>query len=127
MLHGLKPLAARRTVDPPDRGNVANSSDPTIGLPDLEGRWLRLGSDKGAQRYPIEITFRVGTYLGKRAEQQGMILWDAGTYRLVDSHTLIMSTASDELVTYPVVLRGGLLKVGTTEGEVVFERATPQP
>ena len=106
---------------------MTHPSDPTIGLPDLIGRWLRLTSDEVAQRYPVEITFAEATYRGTRAETQGFILWDAGTYRLVDDHTLILSTASDELVTYPVVLDGPSLLVRTADGDVTFERAEPPP
>ena len=56
-----------------------------------------------------------------------MILWDAGIYRLEDEHTLTLSTASDELVTYPIAVEGGTLTVSTPDGDVSYERAEPPP
>jgi hypothetical protein len=108
-------------------GGVTSPSDPTTGRPDLTGRWLRLSSDDVGQRYPVEITFAEATYRGVRAEDQGFILWDAGTYRLDDDDSLTMSTASDELVAYPIVIDGPHLEVQTPEGDVAYERAEPPP
>jgi len=104
------------------------SSDPTVGLPDLQGRWRRLSTDAAAERYPAEITFADATYVGTRAELQGMIWWDAGIYRLVDDRTLVLSTATDEMVAYSISLDGVRLTVGDPDdGDVVFERIEPPP
>lgn len=103
-------------------------SDPTVGLPDLQGRWRKLSTEAEAEQYPTEITFAKSTYRGSRAEDQGMIWWDAGIYRLVDERTLTLSTATDEMVTYPVRIDADRLTV-TVAGEcdVVFERAESPP
>ncbi len=106
---------------------MTTPSDPTSGLPDLRGRWLRLTAEGDAAQYPVEVTFAAGTFLGSRAETQGMILWDAGIYRLEDEHTLTLSTSSDELVTYPIAVEGGTLTVSTPDGDVSYERAEPPP
>lgn len=99
-------------------------SDPTTGPPDPRGRWRRATTDEVSQQYPVEITFAEATFRGTRAEDQGFILWDAGTYHL-DDDGLTMSTASDELVTYPVRLDGPRLTIETPDGDVVYERAEP--
>jgi len=57
-----------------------------------------------------------------------MIWWDAGIYRLVDDHTLMLSTATDEMVTYAVSLDADRLTVTVADDcDVVFERAEPPP
>lgn len=104
---------------------MTTSSDPTSGLPDLRGRWLRLTTEGYAEQYPVEVTFAVGTFLGSRAEHQGMILWDAGIYRIEDDQTLTLSTSSDELVTYPIAVEGTTLTVRTPDGDVAYERVEP--
>jgi hypothetical protein len=97
-------------------------------LPGLEGRWQRVSDEACAQRYPAEITFAEATYRGARAEGQGMIWWDAGIYRLDDERTLVLSTATDEMVSYGVELDGHRLVVTDPDGcEVVFERTEPPP
>jgi hypothetical protein len=40
-----------------------------------------------------------------RGAGQGMVWWDAGIYRLEDSNTLVVGTATDELVTYRISLQ----------------------
>ena len=57
-----------------------------------------------------------------------MIWWDAGTYRLADDRTLILSTATDELVEYPVQLTSQRFTFTDPEGcEVTYERTTSPP
>jgi hypothetical protein len=108
---------------------MSASADRSTGLPLLEGQWRRLSTAECAQRYPVEITFVLATYRGARAPDQGMIWWDAGTYRLADERTLILSTATDELVEYPVQLTSQRFTFTDPEGcEVTYERtASPPP
>ena len=57
-----------------------------------------------------------------------MIWWDVGIYRLDDARTLVMSTATDEMVTYSVSVDGDRLTVTVPDhGDVVFERIEPPP
>jgi hypothetical protein len=54
-----------------------------------------------------------------------MLVWDAGTARMPDATTLVMSTSSDELVSYPVEVAAGRFTVTDPGGcAVTFERRT---
>ena len=102
---------------------------PSSSHPDAEalvGRWVRESTDGCAERYPAEVTFNPGTtYLGVRGADQGMVVWDAGIYRLEDDgRTLVMSTSSDELVSYPVRFEGDAMSVVDADGcAVTYRRA----
>jgi hypothetical protein len=109
-------------------GIMSASADRATGLPFLQGQWRRLSLAECAQRYPVEITFVLATYRGARSPDQGMIQWDAGIYRLADDQTLIVSTATDELVEYPVRLTSHHFTFTDSEGcEVTYERMTAVP
>jgi outer membrane lipoprotein-sorting protein len=88
-----------------------------------------VSTDECAERYPAEVTFVAATYRGARGDDQGMIWWDAGTYRLADEQTLVLSTATDELVEYPVEVTPERFTFTDPDGcEVVYERvASPPP
>ena len=106
---------------------MTNPSEPASELPDLRGRWQRPTPDEAGDQYPVEVTFSEGTFRGTRAETQGMILWDAGIYRLEDDHTLTVSTSSDELVTYPITVDEATLTVVTPDGDVTYEKVVEPP
>jgi hypothetical protein len=92
----------------------------------LTGRWWRETTDECAGRYPAEVSFAPGTtYLGTRGADQGMVVWDAGIYRLEeDDRALVVSTSSDELVSYPVRIEGDRMSFVDSEGcEVTYRRA----
>ena len=93
----------------------------------LTGRWSRETDEECAARYPVEVTFAAGTYLGKRSDDQGAVVWDAGTYRLEDDgQTLVMSTWTDELVSYPVQLEGDAMSLVDADGcGVTYRRLSP--
>ena len=94
----------------------------------LVGRWQKLTIDEALNQYPAEIKFAEDTYLGSRGDEQGMIWWDAGIYRIQDRKTLVLSTATDEMVTYTMRLRGKRLKVDVPDkGTVVYERIEDAP
>jgi hypothetical protein len=69
------------------------------------GTWTKATASACADKYPATLTFSTGTYRGTRGEGQGMVWWDAGIYRLEDSDTLVVGTATDELVTYHISLQ----------------------
>jgi hypothetical protein len=69
------------------------------------GTWKKTTASACADKYPATLTFSTGTYRGTRGEGQGMVWWDAGIYRLEDSSTLVVGTATDELVTYHISLQ----------------------
>jgi hypothetical protein len=71
----------------------------------MVGTWSKATASACADKYPATLTFSTGTYRGTRGEGQGMVWWDAGIYRLEDSNTLVVGTATDELVTYHISLQ----------------------
>jgi hypothetical protein len=71
----------------------------------MVGTWTKATASACADKYPATLTFSTGTYRGTRGEGQGMVWWDAGIYRLEDSSTLVVGTATDELVTYHISLQ----------------------
>jgi hypothetical protein len=103
---------------------MPSASGPRPGP--LTGRWRRVTTDECAGRYPAEVTFKAGTtFLGRRGADQGMVVWDAGIYRLEDDdRALVVSTSSDELVRYPVRIEGDTMSFVDSDGcEVTYRRA----
>lgn len=97
-----------------------NASEPRL----LSGRWHRVSDSECAQRYPAELTVGPGSrYLGIRGPDQGMLVWDAGTARMTNETTLVMSTSSDELVSYLIEVTAGRFRVTDPDGcMVAYER-----
>lgn len=101
------------------------TTDPNVSEPRLlSGRWHRVSDSDCAQRYPAELTIGPGSrYRGTRGPDQGMLVWDAGTARMANKTTLVMSTSSDELVSYPIEIVAGRFTVTDPNGcTVTFER-----
>jgi hypothetical protein len=84
--------------------------------PTLVGSWKKVTESACADKYPATITFSTGTYRGARGPGQGMVWWDAGIYRLEGETTLVLSVATDELVTYQVVIHDDRLDVTDPDG-----------
>ena len=99
--HGGKPM-----TDPAEDIQPAN----------LIGTWHKITTLPCADKYPATITFSTGTYRGARGPGQGMVWWDAGIYRLEEPQRLVLSVATDELVTYEIAVRGDQLEVTDAEG-----------
>lgn len=90
----------------------------------LFGTWIRVTADSCAEKYPQTLTFSTGTYRGARGPDQGMVLWDAGIYRLEGAGTLVVSTASDELVSYGISLSSDRFEIVDADGcRVIYRRA----
>ena len=68
------------------------------------------------------VTFSAGTYRGTRGPGQGMVWWDAGIYRLEDPRTLVVGTATDELVTYQIALQADRFEFTDSDGCLVTYR-----
>ncbi|MBB4888034.1 hypothetical protein ACH4U6_16995 [Streptomyces netropsis] len=96
------------------------ASEPQL----VSGRWRRVSDSECARRYPAELTIGPGSrYLGTRSPDQGLPVWDVGTARMPDGSTLVMSTSSDELVSYRVEVVDGRFTITAPDGCVVtFER-----
>lgn len=90
----------------------------------IAGRWRRTTKSECALQFPAEIVIGPGSrYLGTRAPDQGLPVWDAGTARMPDPTTLVMSTSSDELVTYPIDIANDRFTITTSDGcRVTFQR-----
>jgi hypothetical protein len=68
----------------------------------MAGTWVKATTAACADKYPATVTFSGGTYRGTRGPGQGMVWWDAGIFRLEDPTTLVIGTATDELVKYQI-------------------------
>ena len=101
-------------------------SSPDRIDPRLTGEWMKATTDACAEKYPATIVFATSTYRGARGPSQGMVWWDAGIYRLEGPHTLVVSTATDELVRYPVTFRDQEFEFSDSEGCRVIYRRRPQ-
>ncbi|HET9537742.1 MAG TPA: hypothetical protein VFP43_20755 [Mesorhizobium sp.] len=88
----------------------------------MVGTWTKTTTAACADKYPATITFATGTYRGTRGPGQGMVWWDAGIYRLEDTSTLVVGTATDELVTYQIALHADRFEVTDSEGCLVTYR-----
>jgi hypothetical protein len=115
--------AARRTG--PEHRTVPDTHEPGSGL---VGTWVKTTAAACADKYPATLAFSTGTYRGSRGPGQGLIWWDAGIYRLEDPQTLVVGTATDELISYPIVLRDDRFEVTDSEGcRVSYRRETRAP
>jgi hypothetical protein len=88
------------------------------------GTWTKTTTAARADKYPATMTFSASTYRGTRGPGQGLVWWDAGIYRFEDGRTLVIGTATDELVTYQASLQGNQLEITDTEGCRVIYRRT---
>jgi hypothetical protein len=96
--------------------------------PDLIGTWIKVTTDPCADKYPATLTFSTGTYRGARGPGQGMVWWDAGIYRLENPRTLVVGTATDELVTYRIDVQTDRFDVTDADGcHVTYTRDSRAP
>ena len=96
--------------------------------PDVVGTWTKTTTAACADKYPATLTFSTGTYRGTRGPGQGMVWWDAGIYRLEEPGKLVVGTATDELVTYQIVLQADHFDVTDSDGcRVTYRRETRTP
>jgi hypothetical protein len=94
------------------------------GNPKLVGSWIKVTTVACAEKYPATLEFAAGTYRGTRGPGQGMIWWDAGIYRHEDPSTLVVSTATDELASYPITYRDNEFEFTDANGcRVTYRRS----
>ncbi|MDM0109654.1 hypothetical protein QTH97_32370 [Variovorax sp. J22R24] len=92
----------------------------------LVGRWEKVTTHACAEKYPQGITFSTGTYRGTRGPGQGMVWWDAGIYRVEGPQTLLLSVATDELVTYRLDYRSDWFEATDPDGcRFEYRRVVP--
>ena len=97
---------------------VADAPEHSLSV---AGMWTKATTAACADKYPATLTFSTGTYRGTRGPGQGMVSWDAGIYRL-EGKTLVVGTATDELVTYEIALQSDRFQFTDSEGCVVVYR-----
>lgn len=85
-------------------------------VPNLAGTWRKITTTACANKYPEMISFAESTYLGTRGKDQAFVWWDAGIYRLQNETSLVLGTATDELVAYSVKLSADRLDVTDPDG-----------
>ena len=99
--------------------------DQTRGM---VGSWSKVTTDACADKYPATMTFSTGTYRGARGADQGFVSWDAGIYRLEDAHTLVVGTATDEIVKYRITLHADRFEFTDADGcRVTYRRDARTP
>lgn len=95
---------------------------------DVIGTWTKATAAPCADKYPATLAFSTSTYRGARGPGQGMVWWDAGIYRLEGAGTIVIATATDELVTYPISLQADQFEITDAEGcRVTYRRDTRTP
>ena len=78
--------------------------------PRLVGTWVKLTQSDCSGVYPHRLEFREnGIYFGQKEPPGGFTQWDLGTYEVVASDKIKISTANDALVTYEFVFLNDLL------------------
>lgn len=109
------------------RGDTSVTDQRRTALtPTLVGTWRKITTSACANKYPDRISFAVETYLGNRGSGQAFVWWDAGIYRLEDESTLVLGTATDELVTYKISLSTDKFDVTDPEGcRFSYQREKP--
>jgi len=113
----------RRTRNVAEEVRVTHGSVPSPDPPPFVGEWVKVAGDPGTEIYPDHLHFDVGTYRGRRGDDQtGMLWWDAGIYRVEHEGRLILSTANDELVTYRVRLDRDTLHIVDPDGRSLAYR-----
>jgi len=93
---------------------------------DVVGTWTKATAAPCADKYPATLVFSTGTYRGTRGPEQGMVWWDAGIYRFEGVGTIVIGTATDELVTYPISLQADQFEITDAEGCRVTYRRDPR-
>lgn len=94
----------------------------------LVGAWTKTTDAACADQYPATVAFAAGTYRGSRGPAQGMVTWDAGIYRLDDAQTLVVGTATDELVSYRITVDGDRFAFVDSSGcRVTYQRTARIP
>lgn len=105
---------------------MAASDESSRGPTELVGTWRKITTSECAEKYPATVSFSTGTYRGARGPGQGMVWWDAGIYRLEEPRRLVLSVATDELVTYEIALGGDRFDVVDADGCRFSYRREPQ-
>jgi hypothetical protein len=100
---------------------TGSTRGPNKGIDEMEkslvDNWKKLSTAECDKHYPDELEFHeLATYLGKKGPDQPFIVWDAGTYQVADENHLVMSTATDELVSYRFSISRDVLTFVDDEG-----------
>ena len=85
--------------------------------PKLVGEWVRSDHSACAADYAAHVRFEDrGLYFGTTEPPGGFTWWDGGTWEIVGSGQLAMSTANDAVVTYRYRVEGDALEVTDPSG-----------
>jgi hypothetical protein len=92
----------------------------------LTGTWKKVSTTQCDQQYPAEIEFseQRPRYLAKKGAGQGFICWDAGTYEVMGTDQVKISTATDAQILYRFSINGDTLTFTDPDGcEFKYRRA----
>lgn len=95
-----------------------------VTKPDLTGNWRKITSDKCAEQYPAELSFRDGDiYLVSMEiiQQDPAPIWQSGDYEVVDGENIKMQAANDAMLSYELTETAGGTLVFTDENGCTVE------
>jgi len=102
------------------------TEQPGLRAAELIGTWRKVDTLECAEGYPEIMAFSAGTYRGTRGGRQGFVCWDAGMYRVEDGRRIVLSVATDALVSYDVRREGDVLEFTDPEGcRLSYQRISP--
>jgi hypothetical protein len=94
--------------------------------PQLVGNWEKISRSACGEMYPDDIQFQEnGLYFGHKDPPGTFTQWDVGTYEIVGSDRINLSTANDAIITYDFVISNGILTfVDFADCHVRYRRVT---
>lgn len=80
--------------------------------PQIVGSWEKVSRTACGEIYPDSISFQGnGLYFGLKDPPGTFTKWDAGTYEIIGSERINISTANDAVVTYRFAISNDILAV----------------
>jgi hypothetical protein len=100
----------------PTPSNTPREAMPTQ-TPQLVGNWAKITSSSCSQVYPDTIHFQeAGLYVGQMDSPGTFTFWDVGTFEVIDSEQINVSTANDAIVTYEFSISNDVLTFKDPDG-----------
>jgi hypothetical protein len=110
-----------------DTGAMGEGGDNSV---DLSGTWRKSAGTEGELSYPdvLDLTTTIprgGRYMGRKGRpEQGFLVWDAGSWRLTDDGRIEISTATDAIDSWPVVISDDEMQIHAADCVLTYRRST---
>jgi len=78
----------------------------------IAGTWKKITESKCSKIYPELIDFKSNNIFSAKNEKESTIhpVWDSGSYDLINSDKIKISTSYDAVLTYHYEIRNGILE-----------------